>query len=183
MTQGPAAAHVLMPGVSGLGSLVLHPFAGIESVLVLAALAAVVGASERLALVWLSCLAALVGGMLGALAQRDAILVPGLWRLPLVVAGTVGGAAALGWRPRLWSGLAVAFLAAVTIGAGLTPEKAGLIGMVEAGIAAAIATAIVLLAVALPRALARHRAVHLAGRIVGAWVLAIAMLGLSISLR
>ena len=55
--------------------------------------------------------------------------------------------------------------------------------MLEAAVAAAAALALALAAIALPRMLLRHPVARLAGRIAGAWMLAIAMLGLAASLR
>lgn len=183
LATGPSAAHVLVPGVSGLASLVLHPFAGVETLLVIVAAAIVVGASERPWVLWTAALAGLVGGTLGALLQAGALAWPGLWRLPLVVAAALGAMAALGRTPGSVGCAAAACLAAITLGLGLTPERPGLSGILEAAVAAAAALALALVAIALPRMLLRHPVARLAGRIAGAWMLAIAMLGLAASLR
>lgn len=182
LASGPSAAHVLVPGVSGLASLVLHPFASVETLLVIVAAAIAVGASEHPRMLWTAAVAGLVGGTLGALLQASALAWPGLWRLPLVVAAALGAMAALGRTPGPAGSAAAACLAAATLGLGLTPERPGLSGMLEAAVAAAAALALALAAIALPRMLLRHPVARLAGRIAGAWVLAIAMLGLAASL-
>lgn len=177
------AAHVLVPGVTGFASLVLHPFAGIETILVIIAATLVVGASERPFLLAIVGLAALLGSTLGALLQGVALVWPGFWRLPLVVAAVFGAAAALARAPGTVASAAVAFLAAATLGLGLTPERPGLAGSLEAAGAATAAMAIGLVAIAVPRMLLPCAGVRIAGRIAGAWLFAIAVLGLVISLR
>jgi hypothetical protein len=169
--------------VTGFASLVLHPFVAVETILVIAALALAVGATERPALVLFATLPAAAGAMLGAALQVEALLWPGLWRLPLVVGLALGMVAASGRSGGTWESLAIAFIAATTIGLGVTAEAPGLAGRFEAGAAAAAAVVLGLIVIALPRALLHHVVARLAGRVAGAWIVAIAALGLAVSLR
>ena len=179
----PLAAHEIIDGVTGFASLVLHPLAAVETILVIGALAAVVGAAERPMLPFLCIVPATAGGTLGVALQLEALLWPGLWRLPLVIAFVLAVYAASG-RPAATSGiLAATFLAAITVGLGLIPEGSGLAGRLQAGAAAAAALVLGLVVLAWPRALVRHAIARLAGRIVAAWIAAIAALGLAVTLR
>jgi hypothetical protein len=64
------------------------------------------------------------------------------------------------------------------------PEHPGFSGRLEAVAAVASAVLAVLLAIAVPRvALARFRIVQVTGQIAGAWIFAIALLGIAIWFR
>lgn len=179
----PVAAHEIIDGVTGFASLVLHPFAGVETVLVIAALTIVVGASERPTLVLVCVLPVVAGAMLGSVLQREAVLWPGLWRLPLVTAIVLAVFAASPRRAAIPGALGSAFIAAVIVGLGLIPENPGLAGRLEAGAAAAAALVLGLVVVAWPRSLFGHPIARLAGRVVAAWIAAIAAMGLAVTLR
>jgi hypothetical protein len=179
----PALAHEIVPGVMGFASLVLHPFTAVETILVIGALAFAVGSTECPALVPLCCLPAVAGGMLGAALQVEALLWPGLWRLPLFMGLALGAFAASGRSAGTWGSLAITFIAAATVGLGVIPEEPGLTGRLKAGAAAAVAIIVGLIVLALPRTFLRHAIARLATRVVAAWIVAIAALGLSVSLR
>jgi hypothetical protein len=115
--------------------------------------------------------------------QVEALLWPGLWRLPLLIGLALGAFATFGRTAGTWGTLAMTLVAAATIGLGITPEGPGLAGRFQSGAAAAAAVMIGLVVLALPRALARHTIARIAGRVVAAWIVAIAALGLSVTLR
>lgn len=183
LASSPAAAHVIIEGVTGFASLVLHPLVAVDTILVIAALATVVGATERPMLPLLCPLPALVGGVLGVSLQLQALLWPGLWRLPLVVAIALAAYAASGRNMAPWGALAATLIAATTVGLGLVPESPDLGGRLEAGAAAAAALLLGLLVLAWPRTMTRHHIARLAGRVMSAWIAAIAALGLAVTLR
>jgi hypothetical protein len=179
-----AQAHEVIPGVTGFASLVLHPFVAVETALVMIGLALVTGAAESWRGLLFVCAVAIIGAAAGVMLQPWAILVPGLWRLPLLLALLLGTAAALGRAAALPSLFVLAAAVSVVIGLAVPPERPGLIGRLEAVCAVAAAVLIVLLVIAVPRVvLARVRAVQLAGRIAGAWIFAIALLGMAIWFR
>jgi hypothetical protein len=181
---GVAEAHEIIPGVTGFASLLLHPFVAVETALVMVGLALVTGAAESWRGLLFVCAVSIIGAAAGVMLQPWAILVPGLWRLPLLLALLLGTVAALGQpaaRPTL---LVLAAAASVVVGLAVPPERPGLPGRLEAIIAVASAVLVVLLVIAVPRAaFARFRAVQIAGQIAGAWIFAIALLGMAIWLR
>lgn len=179
----PAEAHVIIEGVTGFASLVLHPFAAVDTILVILALALAVGANERPAVVAACFLPAIAGGLIGSQLQDKALLLPGLWRLPLVMGLAMGLLGASGRAAGTWGSLAITLLAGIAIGLGLVPEAPGLTGRLEAGAAGATAIVLGLIVVAWPRSLSRHPVLRIGGRVIAAWIVAIAALGLSVSLR
>ncbi|MGE0767264.1 MAG: hypothetical protein AB7L90_12430 [Hyphomicrobiaceae bacterium] len=181
---GSAGAHEILPGVTGFPSLVLHPFVAVETALVLLGFAIVVGAAGlRPPLGWgIVMLAA--GAVAGVLLQTAALVVPGLWRLPLVLALCLGAVAATGLAASGWCLAAMSLLVSTAIGVAVPPERPGLAGRAEAAAAVIAAILATVLVVSLPRfALSRFRAVRLAGRVGGAWIMAIALLGLAVLFR
>ena len=183
LAPSPAAAHVIIDGVSGFASLVLHPLVTVDTVLVMVAAALVVGATERARLVMVCLFPALAGGMAGSFLQVQALEWPGLWRLPLAVALLLGVLAMTGWRIGSGVGVGTVVVAALTMGLGLIPESIGVAGRAETGAAAGTAIILALVVISVPRAAMQHPVVQIAGRVIGAWIVAIAALGLTASLR
>jgi hypothetical protein len=179
-----AQAHEVIPGVTGFASLLLHPFVAVETALVMLGLALVTGAAESWRGLLVVCAVSMIGAAAGVMLQPWAIIAPGLWRLPLLLALLLGTAAALGRAATLPSLLVLAAAASVVIGLAVPPERPGLVGRFEAICAVASAVLIVLLVIAVPRmVLARIWAAQLAGQIAGAWIFAIALLGMAIWFR
>jgi hypothetical protein len=179
-----AQAHEVIPGVTGFASLLLHPFVAVETMLVMLGLALVTGAAESWRGLLIVCVISMIGAAAGVMLQPWAILVLGLWRLPLLLALLLGAAAALGRAAALPLLLLLAAAASVVIGLAVPPERPGLVGRLEAICAVASAVLIVLLVIAVPRMVfARARVVQLAGQIAGAWIFAIALLGMAIWFR
>lgn len=182
--SGAAVAHEIIPGVTGFASLLLHPFVGVETALLMLGLALVVGAAERRPRPIVVAAILVAGAVVGVLLQPSAILVPGLWRVPLVLALVLGAVAATGWSVPPPALAMLALLVATASGIAVSPERPGVQGRGEAMIAVVAAVLIVLLAVGYPRAwFDRLRPVRLAGQILGAWIVAISLLGMAIWLR
>lgn len=179
----PAAAHEIWPGLPGVVSMVLHPFLAPEIVLVMMGMALLAGVDERRTTVLLCLPMAAVGVAVGLGAQGSLLAVPGLWRLPMIVAIGLGLLVASGLRIGQMTTLIAALLAAATVGLGVPRERPFLSGAIEAGAGVAIALAIMLAVVALPRARLRHPIPRIAARVAGAWIAAIALLGLAAALR
>jgi len=184
LLAGMAEAHEIIPGVTGFASLLLHPFVAVETALVMVGLALVTGAAESWRGLIFVCVIVLVGACAGVMLQPSAVLVPGLWRLPLLLALLLGIVAALG-RSTAPSVLFVPAVAvSVVVGLAVPPEHPGFSGRLEAVAAVASAVLAVLLVIAVPRvALARFRIVQVTGQIAGAWIFAIALLGIAIWFR
>ena len=179
-----ASAHEIVPGVSGLVSVMLHPFVTVDTVLVMVGLALVVGAARSRPAVPAGIASVLAGALAGVVIQPWALTVPGLWRWPLVVSVVLGALAAWGVSIGARALLMIGFLASLVVGLGVPPERPGWSGNLEVAAAVSLAVLTTLLVVALPRAgLGRYGAVRVAGRVVGAWCVAIASLGLAIALR
>lgn len=180
----PAQAHEVLPGLTGFPSLLLHPFVTVETTLLMIGLALVIGMGERgRSLVPLGA-ALLLGAAVGVLLQPEAVLWPGLWRAPLALSLVLGGLAA--WGRPLPSPVTVTLVlaVAVVIGVGLPPERPGLIGRFEAATAVVFAILLGVLLISTPRAiLGRFQPVPLAGQVLGAWIVAIALLGMAIWFR
>ena len=180
---GAASAHVLVPGLTGLPSLALHPFTTAETLLVVIALALnVVMAADRCQL--LRATAVATGGALaGAFSQPEVVTWPGLWRVPLLLAFGLGALAVAGGpRHPMIASLVVA-AASIAIGIGVAPERAGWLGTVEAGAGAAIACSVAIAIARLASQAPRSAIGRIAMRVAGAWIVAIAALGLAAGLR
>ncbi|MDX2155424.1 MAG: hypothetical protein SFW09_02855 [Hyphomicrobiaceae bacterium] len=173
----PAEAHEVL-GFTGFASLVVHPLVEIELLLCLLALALVVGAGGRIALGPVVLAAATFGTAVGVALQPSAMLVPGLWRLPLMVAVMLGALVAAGCRSGSGTAVVAALAAGTMVGLGLVRERPGLIGALEVTAGAVIAIGAVVLALGLPLALLRRRHGTLAMQIAAAWIVAIGLLGL-----
>lgn len=182
MAASPATAHVLIPGLTGFPSLALHPFASVETLLVIVSLGLAVAAADRVPLRDASSAAAMAA-MSGAILQPYVLAWPGLWRLPLLVALGLGCLAAAGaLRPRAVALVAV-LLAAGTIGLGVPPERAGMLGTLEAGAGAAAACCVAIVVAWLARNAAGSPLGRIAIRVAGAWIIAIVALGLAVTFR
>ncbi|MGD9805324.1 MAG: hypothetical protein AB7E81_02380 [Hyphomicrobiaceae bacterium] len=180
----PAEAHEIIPGVTGFPSLLLHPFVAVETALLMAGLAVVAGVAGRVPPMISGGAAIVIGAMVGVALQSSAVLLPGLWRVPLGLAFILGALAATGWRLPAAGVVGLGLLVAIAIGIAIPPERAGLIGRLEVAAAVVSAILLVILLIAVPRiAFDRLRPVRVAGQILGAWILAIALMGLAISLR
>jgi len=178
-----ATAHEIVPGVTGFASMVLHPFVEIESAMLLLALALAVGATLRPGWLAASCCSALAGAALGIAAQPHLVVWPGLWRLPLVLALLFGSLLASGRALGPIGSTTAAFVVAATVALGAAAERPGLAGKLEVWAAVGVAIIIALVAVGWLAALVRRWAGGLALRVGGAWIAAIAALGLAAALR
>lgn len=184
ISVGSAEAHEIVPGVTGFASLLLHPFVAVETALLMLGLALVVGSMGRRPPLALGMGVLLVGTSAGVLLQPSAILVPGLWHLPLILALTLGTAAAIGRAVPRSVVIALALLVATAVGIAVPPERPGLVGRAEVVAAVVSAILVTLLVIAVPRAILGHfRPVQLGGQILGAWILAISLLGMTIWFR
>jgi hypothetical protein len=180
----PAEAHEVVPGVRGFASLLLHPFIAVETVLLMIGLALIVGAADGRPRLIAAIITLPLGALAGVALQPLLVSVPGLWRLPLGLAFILGAAAAAGRALRLPALIALMLLVALTIAFAVPPERPGLAGRLEVAAAVNAAILLVLLVVAMPRALLNHRhPARLAGQILGAWIVAISLLGIANSFR
>lgn len=180
---GPANAHEVIAGITGVWSQALHPFFAVETLLIMAGLACVLGAQRGGTTVGLGALAMAIGASAGIAVQSSLLIVPGLWRLPLLVALALGGLAAIHVPLGRLGAIAVSFVAGATLGLGLVPDGLGGGGRLEVWAGCSLAVAAVLGVVAVPAAVFPSRIVGLALRVAGSWIVAIATLGLALTLR
>jgi hydrogenase/urease accessory protein HupE len=184
LLAGTANAHEILPGVTGFASLLLHPFVAVETVLLMLGLAFVAGATESGRAILLACTVVVIGAGAGVMLQPSAIMVPGIWRLPLLLALVLGTVAATGRSAALPVLFILALLVSVVVGIAVPPERPGFEGRLETIAAVGVAILAVVLVIAVPRALlGRFRIVRLAGQVAGAWIFAIALLGMAIWFR
>lgn len=185
LVLGPscAAAHEIVPGVSGLASAILHPFVTAEIVLVMVALALLVGAEGWSRALALCAPIIATGAAIGLRLQTALLALPALWMWPMVWAGLLGLLLASGLRIGRWPTLGLAFVSAVTVGLGVPRERPFLSGAIEAWGGATLAMLILAVALALPWAAFESALARSARRVAGAWIAAIAALGLAAALR
>ncbi len=173
----------MIAGITGVWSQALHPFFGVETVLIMVGLACVLGGQRRVTTVGLGALASMAGALIGLAAQSSLLTVPGLWRLPLAVALALGGTAAVNVPLGCLGAMTISLVAGATLGLGLVPDGVGVWARVEVWIGCVLAMAAVLAVVAAPAALCPAWVVGLALRVAGSWIVAIATLGLALTLR
>jgi hydrogenase/urease accessory protein HupE len=177
--HAPAAAHEVIPGLTGLPSLFLHPFVAVDTLLVMLVVALIASAARPLTPVTLFLTCLFVGTLVGVMIQVRAVMVPGLWRFPLLTSTGLGLIVACGASLGRWPVAVIIGLGGLVTGLSVTPERPGFAGALEAAAASALALAIVIATVfALRRVLPRPVAA-IAVRVAGAWVVAIAMLALA----
>lgn len=179
----PAQAHEVVPGASGFLSMLLHPFFALEIVLLMLGLALLAGTDERQRTVLWSGIAVPVGVAIGLFAQVPMLALPGLWWWPMIAGALLGLLLASGIRIGQAGTLVAACIAAATVGLGVPRERPFLSGAIEAWGGVTVALLLLLAVVAVPRAGLRHPAARIATRVAGAWIAAIAILGLSAALR
>ena len=180
----PAEAHEIIPGVTGFPSLLLHPFAAVETVLLMIGLALVVGTAENWRGATPGFVALVAGSIAGVMLQPVSILVPGLWRVPLVLAFILGAVAASGRGLSSLLRIVIVLLVSLALGTAVPPESQSLTGRAEAAAAVVLAILVSMLVIAFPRTvLSRFYPVRLAGQVLGAWIVAISLLGMAVWFR
>jgi len=180
----PADAHEIIPGVTGFPSLLLHPFAAVETVLLMIGLALVVGAAESWRGTVSGLMALAAGATAGVMLQPVSILVPDLWRMPLVLAFILGVAAASGRALPPLARTVLILLVSLALGTAVPPESSSFDRRAEAAAAAVLAILLGMLVIAVPRAaFGRLYPVRLAGQVLGAWIIAISLLGMAVWFR
>lgn len=185
---GPAAAHQIVPGVTGFPSLMLHPLASADTTLCLLAAGLLIGLRGPLRPV-LGAAALAAGVALGAASQLvftgalPSLVFVVLLNLPLGLAGL--GGVLVATAPRLGPvGLAAALVAlAAMIGMLLLPEAPGIAGLAEAAAGALLGAVLAAALVAVPVRLVGARFGTVPARVVGSWLAAVAIFMLALSLR
>jgi len=180
----PAQSHEIIPGIPSFASVFLHPFVAVDTLLPMIGLALVMGASRRPLHAAVVVSALLIGAGFGVLLQHSALLLPGLWRVPLVLAFALGVLASMAISlPKAIVAVLLMIVGAV-VSLALPPERPGVLGRFEVWAAAIAAILVVLAVVLLPRRrFDDYWLVRLGGQIIGAWIIAISLLGMALSLR
>jgi hypothetical protein len=176
--HGIAEAHEIIPGVTGIASLALHPFVAVDLALVL--VAATLLAAGRGNLPSLATGAVIVGlaAVPGLLLQPHVVAVPGLWRWPLVIAALSGAWLATGLVPPRAILVLAALACGLCLGIGVPPERSGPGGLIEAALGISLAVSVGFTLLGIPRVLLSSPVVALAARIAGSWIAAIAVMAL-----
>ncbi|MGE0698482.1 MAG: hypothetical protein AB7O57_05245 [Hyphomicrobiaceae bacterium] len=172
--------HEIVPGVRGLGSLALHPLVAVDTVLVVLGMALLAGGGERPRGLLAGLPAIVLGAVAGVWLQRMALAVPGLWRAPLLVGLGLGLMVASGVAPGWRVTLACWLVSASVVALAVPPEHAGLAGRAEAVAAVTAVLGAAMALVALPRAAISSPLLRIGARVAGAWIAAIAVLGLAV---
>jgi hypothetical protein len=176
-----SVAHEVIPGVTGLPAMILHPMVS-NLMLCLLAAGVLAGQQERLGLAF-GIRVVTAGLIVGYFSQKLVMHFYGLWRLPLLAAGLAGVVIAIGYQlGRALSAILVGALATI-VGLGISPERPGSFGVLEALGGAIVAAGIVLLVCGWPVARLQWHWVQVLARVGGAWIASIAMMVLSLSLR
>lgn len=176
--HGIAEAHEIIPGVTGIASLALHPFVAVDLALVVVATALLAAGRGNLPALATAAAVVCLAAVPGLLLQPHVVAVPGLWRWPLAIAALSGAWLATGVAPPR-PVLAVAALACgLCLGIGVPPERSGPGGLTEAALGIALAVTASFAALGVPRLLFSGPLAALAPRIAGSWISAIAVMAL-----
>ncbi len=178
----PAAAHDMIPGVSGFPARVLHPFIIIEHFLCLMIAGLIAGAYAGRP-VWRSILVLIGGLTVGFAAQAVIPIIEILWMLPLVAA-VVAGLLVLA-APRLpflaWAG--VIFALGFAVGLETDPEGVLMIDAARTLGGLVVAGSLLLALVAVPLSRSGLAWVKTMVRILGSWITAIATMVLALNFQ
>ena len=162
----PAEAHEIIPGLRGFPSLLLHPFVGADTLLVLVGVSLAFATQRQGVAVGLALAAIVAGAIAGVVLQH-------------------GGLLAAGIELTRGLGLILAFATSATVALGTPRERLGVAGDLEVALATIVATGAVLVLGAGPLRALRRRAVaaDIGCRVVGAWVAAIAALAFAAGMK
>jgi hydrogenase/urease accessory protein HupE len=166
----PAAAHELIPGLTGFPAQVLHPLLLMDHMLALLAAGLIAGQNGvRLVRVLLAFFPAMLAGYL---FPSTGIPVPYSVFLPLVLALLCGGLIAASLRLPAAAAMALVAVVGFAVGYATTPEQGGLRAAVET-IGGAMLGSLALLLLAAALAMRADRDWQRIGvRVAGSWIAA-----------